>query len=72
MDSLTTFNDNNLIISDCYQVNIHIILIISNLVFWLVIYFVCFKTKSKTELEVKIDKNLTSFIKIFRELKKID
>lgn len=72
MDSLTTFNDNNLIISDCYQVNIHIILIISNLVFWLVIYFICFKTKSKTELEVKIDKNLTSFIKIFRELKKID
>jgi hypothetical protein len=75
MDSLTTFNDNNLIISDCHQVNIHVILIISSLVFWLVIYFICFKTKSKTELEVKIDKidkNLTSFIKIFRELKKID
>ena len=75
MDSLTTFNDNNLIISDCYQVNIHIILIISNLVFWLVIYFICFKTKSKTELEVKIDKidkNIVNLVKIFRELKKID
>jgi hypothetical protein len=50
-------------------------LVISNLVFLLLIYFACIKTKSKTELEVKIDKidkNIVNLIKTFRELKKID
>lgn len=75
MDSLTTFNDNGLIISDYHNTNIYMILIISNLVFLLMINFVCIKTKSKTELEVKIDKidkNIVNLIKTFRELKKID
>lgn len=77
MDSLTTFNDNGLIISDCHNTNIYMMLVISNLVFLLMIYFVCIKTKTKTktELEVKIDKidkNIVNLIKTFRELKKID
>jgi len=78
MDSLTTFNDNGLITTDCHNTNIYIMLIISSLVFLLMInwiYFVCIKSKSKTELEVKIDKidkNIVNLVKIFRELKKID
>lgn len=75
MDSLTTFNDNGLTTSDCHNTNIYMMLVISNLVFLLMIYFVCIKTKSKTELEVKIDKidkNIVNLVKIFRELKKID
>ena len=55
--------------------NIYMMLVISNLVFLLMIYFACIKTKSKTELEVKIDKidkNIVNLVKIFRELKKID
>ena len=78
MDSLTIFNDNGLMTSDCHNTNIYIMLVISSLVFLLMInwiYFVCIKTKSKTELEVKIDKidkNIVNLIKTFRELKKID
>ena len=75
MDSLTTFNDNGLTTSDYHNTNIYIMLVISNLVFLLLIYFACIKTKSKTELEVKIDKidkNIVNLIKTFRELKKID
>ena len=75
MDSLTTFNDNGLTTSDYYNTNIYMMLVISNLVFLLMIYFACIKTKSKTELEVKIDKidkNIVNLVKIFRELKKID
>ena len=78
MNSLTTFNDNGLIISDCHNTNIYMMLVISSLVFLLMInwiYFVCLKTKSNTELEVKIDKidkNLLTLMKTFRELKKID
>lgn len=75
MDSLTTYNDNGLMITDCHNTNIYIMLIISSLVFLLMIYLVCFKRKSNTELEVKIDKidkNLVNLMKIFRELKKID
>jgi hypothetical protein len=79
MSSLTTFNDmNNLMVVDCQNINIYMIVIIISLVFLLMInwiYFVCFKIKSKTDIEVKvdkIDKNLTNLLKIFRELKKID
>ncbi len=79
MSSLTTFNDmNSFMIVDCQNINIYMILIIISLVFLLMInwiYFVCFKIKSKTDMEVKIDKidkNLTNLLKIFRELKKID
>jgi hypothetical protein len=78
MDSLTIFNDNGLMTSDCHNTNIYIMLVISSLVFLLMInwiYFVCIKTKSNTELEVKIDKidkNIVNLIKTFRELKKID
>jgi hypothetical protein len=78
MDSLTIFNDNGLMASDCHSTNIYMMLVISSLVFLLMInwiYFVCIKTKSNTELEVKIDKidkNIVNLIKIFRELKKID
>ncbi len=79
MSSLTTFNDmNSSMVVDCQNINIYMILIIISLVFLLMInwiYFVCFKIKSKTDIEVKvdkIDKNLTNLLKIFRELKKID
>ena len=75
MDSLTTFNDNGLTTRDYHNTNIYMMLVISNLVFLLMIYFACIKTKSKTELEVKIDKidkNIVNLIKTFRELKKID
>jgi hypothetical protein len=78
MDSLTTFNDNGLIISDCHNTNIYMMIVISSLVFLLMInwiYFVCLKTKSNTKLEVKIDKidkNILTLMKTFRELKKID
>ena len=79
MSSLTQFNDmNSFMIVDCKNINIYMILIIISLVFLLMInwiYFLCFKIKSKTDMEVKvdkIDKNLTNLLKIFRELKKID
>ena len=79
MSSLTTFNDmNSSMVVDCQNINIYMILIIISLVFLLMINwinFVCFKIKSKTDIEVKvdkIDKNLTNLLKIFRELKKID
>jgi hypothetical protein len=79
MSSLTPFNDmNSFMIVDCQNINIYMILIIISLVFLLMInwiYFLCFKIKSKTDMEVKvdkIDKNLTNLLKIFRELKKID
>jgi len=79
MSYLTTVNDmNNLRVVDCQNINIYMMLIISSLVFVLMInliYFVCFRIKSKTVMEVKvdtIDKNLTNLLKIFRELKKID
>jgi len=78
MDSLTIFNDNGLMTSDCHNTNIYMMLVISSLVFLLMInwiYFVCIKTKSNTELEAKIDKidkNIVNLIKIFRELKKIN
>lgn len=76
MDSLTTFNDNGLIISDCHNTNIYMMLVISSLVFLLMInwiYFVCLKTNTKLEVKIdKIDKNIVNLMKIFRELKKID
>ena len=79
MSSLTQFNDmNSFMIVDCQNINIYMILIIISLVFLLIInwiYFLCFKIKSKTDMEVKvdkIDKNLKTLLKIFRELKKID
>ncbi len=79
MSSLTTFNDmNNLMMINCHNTNIYMILIIISLVFLLMInwiYFVYFRIKSKTDMEEKvnrIDKNLTNLVKIFRELKKID
>ena len=79
MSSLTTFNDmNSSMVVDCQNINIYMILIIISLVFLLMINwinFVFFKIKSKTDIEVKvdkIDKNLTNLLKIFRELKKID
>jgi heme/copper-type cytochrome/quinol oxidase subunit 2 len=75
MSSLTTFNDSGLMIIDCHNTNIYMMLIISSLVFLLMIYVVCFRSKSNTELEVKIDKidkNIVNLIKTFRELKKID
>ena len=79
MNSLTTFDDmNNFMIVDCQNINIYMILIIISLVFLLIInwiYFVYFRIKSKTDMEIKvdkIDKNIVNLIKTFRELKKID
>ena len=79
MSSLTTFDDmNSFMIVDCQNINIYMIVIIISLVFLLImnwIYFACFKIKSKTDIEIKvdkIDKNIVNLIKIFRELKKID
>jgi|SaaInlV_125m_DNA_1040241.scaffolds.fasta_scaffold52695_1 hypothetical protein len=79
MNSLTTFDDmNNFMIVDCQNINIYMILIIISLVFLLIInwiYFVYFRIKSKTDMEIKvdkIDKNIVNLMKIFRELKKID
>jgi len=80
MSSLVSFDDMNsfMMVDYCQKINIYMILIIISLVFLLMInwiYFLCFKIKSKTDMEVKvdkIDKNLTNLLKIFRELKKID
>jgi len=80
MSSLVSFDDMNsfMMVDYCQKINIYMILIIISLVFLLMInwiYFVCFKIKPKTDMEVKvdkIDKNLTNLLKIFRELKKID
>jgi hypothetical protein len=69
---------NNFMIVDCQNINIYMILIIISLVFLLIInwiYFVYFRIKSKTDMEIKvdkIDKNIVNLMKIFRELKKID
>ncbi len=76
MDSLRTFNDNGLITSDYHNTNIYMMLVISNLVFLLMInwiYFVCLKTNKELEVKIdKIDKNILTLMKTFRELKKID
>ena len=76
MDSLTTFNDNGLIISDCHNTNIYMMIVISSLVFLLMInwiYFVCLKTNKELEVKInKIDKNILTLMKTFRELKKIN
>ena len=60
MNSLTTFDDmNNFMIVDCQNINIYMILIIISLVFLLIInwiYFVYFRIKSKTDMEIKVDK----------------
>ena len=78
MSFLTTFNDiNNLMMTNCHNTNIYMMLIIISLVFLLMInwiYFVYFRIKSKTNMELKvdkIDKNLTNLLKIFRELKNL-
>ena len=76
MDSLTTFNDNGLIISDCHNTNIYMMIVISSLVFLLMInwiYFVCLKTNKELEVKInKIDKNILTLMKTFRELTKIN
>lgn len=77
MNSLTTFDDsNNLMDLKCQNINIYMMIIIISLIFLIIInwiYFLCLKTNKELEVKInKIDKNLLTLMKIFRELKKID